>query len=253
MALNRPWRFLTAEYPEDPVFNYALESSIAEHVGARKVPSTLRLWQPGRCLAVGRFDVRLPHFEAAVEQIKRQNIIVIQRMSGGKAVWQDDGYLNFSVVAPRASLGIPETYREYSEGLIRGFRALGVESRFEHIEGAFCDGPYDLATSGQKLVGTAQIQKKDFVVVHGTILVDCDIHEMVKQVSEFYKLAGGESALRAETMISLVNAAGRKLSHNEIIEAICEGYQSYLGDLVTDAITASEVERAMALQKERVL
>jgi lipoate-protein ligase A len=253
MALNERWRFLTAEFPEDPAFNYALESSIAEHVGARKVLPTLRLWQPGRCLAVGRFDVRLPRFETAVQQLKDKKIIVIQRMSGGKAVWQENGYLNFSVIAPRASLGIPEAYREYSEGLIRGFRVLGVESRFEHVEGAFCDGPYDLATGGKKLVGTAQVQKKNFVIVHGTILIDCDIHKMVRYVSEFYGLAGGESSLRAETMIPLVDAADRKLPHSEIIEAIREGYQSSLGELISDEISASEVKLAKALRQERIL
>ncbi|MBI1729112.1 lipoate--protein ligase family protein [Candidatus Acetothermia bacterium] len=253
MALNERWRFLTAEFPSDPAFNYALENSIAEHVGARKVLPTLRLWQPGRCLAVGRFDVRLPRFETAVQQLKAQKIRVIQRISGGKAVWQERGYLNFSVIAPRTSLGIPESYRQYSEGLIRGFRALGVESRFEHVEGAFCDGPYDLATGGQKLVGTAQVQKKSFVIVHGTILVDCDIHEMVHYVSEFYRHAGGESSLRAETMISLVEAAGRKLTQSEIIDAIHEGYQSSLGVLVEEENTSSELELAKAHRQERDL
>ncbi len=255
MALSRSWRLLRSEYPDDPLFNYALEGAIAEHVGAEEKPPTIRLWQPGRCLALGRFDSRLPNFSSAVEQMRRKKILVIKRMSGGKAVWQDVGYLNFSVISPRrAALGIPEAYREYSEGLIRGFRLLGIESRFEHVEGAFCDGPYDLATTqSRKLVGTAQVQKKNFIIVHGTILVDSDVRDMVRYVSEFYELAGAPSQLRAERMTTLSEAAGRVLAIHDVIGAIQSGYASYWGHIEPEEISARELERAQALKPERVL
>ncbi len=161
------WRFSQAEYPSDTARNYALDPAIAEHISQGKAPATVRLWRPGRCLAVGRFDNRLPHFREAVQYMKSQRIEIVQRMSGGKAIWQDAGYLNFSIIAPKQSLkfGIPETYREFSQGLVLGFRALGIGTEFKHVEGAFCDGPYDLAVNGRKLVGTAQVQKRGFIIV----------------------------------------------------------------------------------------
>jgi len=248
------WRLLRAQYPSDPGLNYALERAVAESVGSGEVPPTLRLWEPGTCLALGRFDIRLPHFDAAVRAMKEQDVLIVHRMSGGKAVWQDVGYLNFSVIAPRTRLGIPEAYRAYSEGLIRGFRRFGVETDFEHVEGAFCDGPYDLAMNGLKLVGTAQVQKKSFMIVHGTILIDCDIRDMVKNVSAFYELGGDPSHLRAETMISLAHAAPeQQVTMDSAIAAFADGYRSTFGALVEDKLTEIELARARELVENVVL
>ena len=241
------WRLLTTEYPDDPAFNYAIEQAVAEHVASGEVPATLRLWQPGTCLALGRFDSKLRQFSSAVKTMKDDGYLILHRMSGGKAVWQDTGYLNFSVIAPRTKLGIPEAYREYSEGLIRGFKSFGVETNFEHVEGAFCDGPYDLAMSGIKLVGTAQVQKRGYIIVHGTILIDCDVNDMVRIVSEFYELAGDPSHLRAETMISLVDAAQQKISMQAAIDAFASGYREHFGSLAESDISEFEIERAREL------
>jgi lipoate-protein ligase A len=251
--MSERWRFLRSEFPEDPALNYAIETSISEHVGTGVVPPTLRLWQPGKCLAVGRFDSKLPNFESAVAAMKEKGVLVLQRMSGGKAVWQDKGYLNFSVIIPRTRIGIPEAYRKYSEGLIRGFRSLGVETDFEHVEGAFCDGPYDLAANGIKLVGTAQVQKKNFIMVHGTILIDCDVRDMVEIVSRFYEIAGEPSHLITETMASLRDLAGREVSMSESIEAIRAGYEETLGAMIEQQISAEELGLAKAKIAERVL
>ena len=247
------WRLLTTDFPDNPPFNYALEQAIAEQVATGSEPATLRLWQPGTCLALGRFDSRLPDFANAVESMKNEGYLILHRMSGGKAVWQDSGYLNFSVIAPRTKLGVPEAYREYSEGLIRGFRSFGVETDFEHVEGAFCDGPYDLAMNGIKLVGTAQVQKKGFIIVHGTILIDCDVNDMVRIVSQFYELAGDPSHLRAETMTSLVDAAAKPIAMDEAIEAFAAGYREHFGNMEISEISQVELDRAKELQSELTL
>lgn len=249
------WRFTRAEQTDDPALNYALDLAIAEHISQGQSPATVRLWQPGRCLAVGRFDNRLPHFGEVVQHIKSQGIEIIQRMSGGKAVWQDVGYLNFSIIAPKQSLefGIAETYREFSQGLVLGFRALGVETEFKQVEGAFCDGPYDLAVHGSKLVGTAQVQKRGFVIVHGTILVDCDLDEMMERISEFYEHAGQPTHLRRETMTTVAAQLGWPLAMKDLMDALREGYQQTLGELTEEELLASEWERARELRGEVIL
>jgi len=249
------WRFTRAQQPDDPALNYALDRAIAEYVGQGRVPVTVRLWRPGRCLAVGRFENRLPHFHQAVQHMKEQGLLVLQRMSGGKAVWQDRGYLNFSVIAPQPSLklGIPETYREFSRGLMLGLQALGVETSFGHVEGAFCDGPYDLTVNGKKLVGTAQVQKRSFRVVHGTILVDCDLDEMIERISEFYEHAGRPTQVRRESMTTVVSELGKSLSLDELVGALQEGYEKTLGQFRDAELTPGEWQRAGELRGEVAL
>lgn len=245
--MGTTWRLLTDDAPAQPAVNYALDRAIAEGVGAGDVPPTVRLWRPGRCLALGRFDTKLPHFQDAVEHMNAQGHPVLHRLSGGRAVWQDEGYLNFSVTAPRERMGVPEAYKKFSQGFMAGLEGLGLESAFKHVEGAFCDGPYDLAIGERKLVGTAQVQKRTYMIVHGTAMVDCDIDDMVRVVSEFYERAGDPMDLRAETMITLREAIGRPVGMAEVIEELSEGFRAALGALERQSATDVELARAREL------
>ncbi len=236
-----------ADTPNDPALNYALDQAVAEHVGSGDIAPTVRLWKPGRCLALGRFDTKLPHVDDAVAHMKAQGHVVLHRLSGGKAVWQDEGYLNFSVMAPREHMGVPEAYRTFSEGFMAGLEELGLASAFKHVEGAFCDGPYDLAIGERKLVGTAQVQKRTYMIVHGTAMVDCDVADMVDIVGEFYERAGDPMDLRAETMITLRDALGRPIKTRDVIEGLAEGYRASLGSMEHDDVAETELNRAHEL------
>jgi len=246
------WRLIRVEFQGDPALNYALDAAIAQYVGEGLVPPTIRLWRPGRCLAVGRLDTRLPRFEGAVSRLKSQGIAVIRRLSGGKAVWQDESYLNFSVIAPR-NMKVPEAYMRFSEGVRVGLRRLGIESTFGHVEGSFCDGPYDLAVGEKKLVGTAQVQKRGYIIVHGTILVDCDLAETIAKISEFYRLAGSPIRLRREAMTTLAEELRRPISQEELIEALMDGHQSALGKFREEEPSKDELELAERLEREHML
>ena len=251
--MTAPWRLLTIDRPDDPAVNYALDQAIAEHVGSGDVPPTVRLWQPGRCLALGRFDTKLPRFREAVGHMKSQGHLTLHRLSGGKAVWQDAGYLNFSVMAPREQMGVPEAYKKFSEGFMAGLDELGLQSAFKHVEGAFCDGPYDLAIGERKLVGTAQVQKRSYMIVHGTAMVDCEIEAMVRIVGEFYERAGEPMDLRADTMITLREALQRPVEVDDVVEGLTRGYEASLGTMERDDATDDELDRAHALRETVVL
>jgi lipoate-protein ligase A len=254
MAMTEPWRFLVGETESagDPALQYALDAAIAEHVGRGLVPPTVRLWRPGRCLALGRFDVRLPRYQEAVERFKARGVVVLRRSSGGRAVWQDERYLNFSVIARTSGRpGIPEAYRRYLEGVRLGLHLLGLEADMRHVAGAFCDGPYDLAVGGRKLVGTAQIQKRGVVIVHGTMPVTGGLEEMIRTVTEFYELSGRPVGLRRESMATLAELLGREIPWGDLIEALREGHRRALGDLRDEDLLPGE--RAQANERSEAL
>ena len=235
---------------DDPAIGYALDTAIAEHVAQGRVPPTVRIWRPGRCLALGRFDTRLPRYSEAVAHLRAQGIVVLRRQSGGQAVWQDENFVNVSIIAPQVKrLGIPEAYRTYLEGVRRGLSLLGIEAEFRHVEGAFCDGPYDLAVGERKLMGTAQIQRRGVVVVHGTMPVWGGLEEMLRWVPEFYAWAGKPIRLREETMLSLIELLDRDIPPEDVQEALMEGHRQTLGPLVAQGIEAEEGQRAEELRK----
>jgi lipoate-protein ligase A len=249
------WRLLI-DSSMDSALAYALDAAIAERVGQGLALPTIRLWRPGRCLALGRFDSKLPQFTRAVEQLKADGLVVLKRLSGGQAVWQDERFLNFSVIAPRRAkerLGIPETYKRYSQGFVLGLRELGLNAEFRRVEGAFCDGPYDLAVSGKKLVGTAQVQKRGVVVVHGTMPVAGGLEEMVRWVSKFYELAGKPVQLKRESMATLHEVLGQKVPWKSLIDALQEGHRCAFGAVELEELLPEEWARAHELRETLLL
>ena len=250
MSLGKDWRLILEDCAKDPVLGYALDTAIAERVGEGTSPPTVRIWRPGRCLALGRFDVRLPRYREAVSHLRSQGIVVLRRQSGGQAVWQDPHFVNVSVIAPQEKrLGIPEAYRIYLAGVQKGLSLLGVETAFRHVEGAFCGGPDDLAVGGRKLLGTAQIQKRGMVVVHGTMPVWGGLPEMIHWVSAFYARAGRSVRLREEAMVTLAELLDREIAWEELEEGLVEGHRKALGPLVPQAVSTEERARAEALRK----
>lgn len=247
------WRLILEGRGDDPAFGYALDTAIAEHVARGRVPPTLRIWRPGRCLALGRFDTRLPRYREAVARLRAQGVWVLRRPSGGQAVWQDENFVNVSLIVPVPQgrrLGIPEAYRAYLAGVQRGLSFLGVETEFRRVEGAFCDGPYDLAVGGRKLMGTAQIQKRGVVVVHGTMPVWGGIPETIRWVSRFYAQAGQPTPLREETMVTLAELLDRAIPLRELQAALVEGHRQALGTVSLQEVSAVERARAEELRGE---
>ena len=181
---------------------------------------------------------------------------MLKRLSGGQAIWQDERFLNFSVIAPRRireRLGIPEAYRHYSQGLILGLRELGLKAEFRHVEGAFCDGPYDLAVSGRKLVGTAQVQKRNYVIVHGTMPIAGGLGEMISWVSRFYELAGKPVGLKRESMATLYELLGQRISWKSLIDALREGHRRAFGAVELEVPLPEEQAQAHELRETLLL
>ncbi len=229
---------------------YALEAAIAEAVAEGRAPPTVWIWRPAEGLALGRFDSRLPRFREAVRALDAQGVELVRRSSGGQAVWQSPEFVNVSVFAPvrgRPRPGVPEAYRRYTQGLVAALARLSLKAEFQHVEGAFCDGPYDLAVDGKKLVGTAQVQKRGVVLVHGTMPVWGGLEGMLYWVSRFYALAGRPVRLERDAMATLQELLERDLSQDELVEALVLGHEEALGPLVLEEPSEHERARAGAL------
>ena len=252
----KTWRLVLDLKANDPAYHrplarqYALEAAIAEAVSQEMVPPTVWIWRPQEGLALGRFDSRLPRFQEAVRALDAQGVELDRRSSGGQAVWQSPEFVNVSVFAPvqrGPRPGVPEAYRRYTQGLVAALARLSLKAEFQHVEGAFCDGPYDLAVDGKKLVGTAQVQRKGLVLVHGTMPVWGGLDGMLYWVSRFYALAGRPVRLEREAMATLAELLGRMPSQDELVEALVLGHEEALGPLVLGEPSEHERARAEAL------
>jgi len=149
----------------DPGLNLALDEAILGEVARGDVPSTLRVWRNPRCVVVGRGQ-RIED-EADLAACGRLQIPVLQRASGGGAVYHHSGNLNFSLYLPLT--GIWTSVRD-SQGRITGFLASALRERFgigaEAREGA-------VFAQGCKVSGSAQLRRRA-LLHHGTLLLAPD-------------------------------------------------------------------------------
>jgi lipoate-protein ligase A len=145
----------------DPFSNLALEESLLERGFGFESAVLVSINDP--CVVIGRNQNPWVEVSAGFE------LPVLRRVSGGGAVYQDRGNLNWSILVPR-----PRHDQQAELALIIGaLRKLGVEAESGPRGGLFVavDGPW----KGAKLSGTARRLSATRVLHHGTLLVDADL------------------------------------------------------------------------------
>ena len=119
-------------------------------------------WRPtDHALVMPRRMSRLENFEAACAELAIAGWPVLLRETGGEPVPQSHATVNVALVyvAPRSEGDhgrIENAYERLCLPLCEVLREWGGVASVGEIDGAFCDGRYNVNLNGRKLVGTAQ-------------------------------------------------------------------------------------------------
>ncbi len=151
----------------DPFCNLATEDFLLDR--ARDLAPVLYLWR-GRCsVVIGKHqnpwrECQLPALRAAGGELAR-------RVSGGGAVYHDEGNLNYAFICPRGSFDKDAQYTV----VCRALAGLGIS--------AARMGKSSIGVEGAKISGNAFCYRRQGVLHHGTLLV----HAHLKRIGEFLK------------------------------------------------------------------
>lgn len=244
---------ITPNLPEDTIsLSPVLAEVMARTVVQQQVPAVLiRRHHP--YILLGPKDRRLPYLDAGVKWLQSQGYAVFMRVGGGSAVLLDQGCLSFGVARPCRDFTMWEkNFREMAQGVILGLRHLGVSSQFGRAVGSYCEGPFDLVSSGQKISGIAQAIRGGYALVSGMLLVNQDPIRTTALLQEFYVRAGSDIRLDARAVTSLNLAAGRDLSLEQVHDALLAGFQECY-TLAPQPLTDAEINLARQLYQERQL
>jgi len=152
---------LTVSDQTDPYLNLAVEEYLAERLAEERV---LFLWVNSPVVVIGVNQD--PWLESDPARLARERVALARRMSGGGAVFQDAGNLNFSFMCARRDLRPEE-----NSALVCGvLRSLGLE--------AVADRRHRIMVRGRKVSGSAFRLSRRYAVHHGTLLVDVSIERM---------------------------------------------------------------------------
>ena len=233
----KSWRFLDLEFPEDPWFNMAVEEAISLHVGKGDVLPTFRFWRNKNAVVIGYFQsvkdvVNMPF-------VKKLGIAVIRRFSGGGAVYQDLGNLNFAFSIPRNSGLIPfdvlKSYEKLCSGVILGLKKMGFKARFKPIN--------DIIIGDKKVSGNAQARQKGYVLHHGTLMVDTNLDNLIA----LQGISTPVTTLKREKGVD-----EQSLSLDLVKKKLCEGIEETLNiRLKPGKLTRKEEETAIKMLEEK--
>ena len=175
----------------------------------------LLFWQPSdRALVMPRRLSRLPGFEAACQASAENGWPVLLRETGGEPVPQSAATVNIALVyAPPRSEGdhgrIETAYRRLCDPICTLLTELGGNASLGEVEGAFCDGRFNVNLDGRKMVGTAQRWRQSkggqrpVGLVHGALLLDDERESMVQAVNRVNEVCGLDQRVRAQSHIAL--------------------------------------------------
>ena len=164
---------LTLATPEE---NLACDEVLLDLCDAGSRQGVLRFWEPLQYFVVVGYANRVA-VEVNQEFCRRHDIPILRRCSGGGAVLQGPGCLNYSLILPIADsptlTGIAET---------NDFVLGRHQSAFQALLGAPVgkQGQTDLAIGGLKFCGNSQRRRKDALLFHGSFLLQVDIGFMEK-------------------------------------------------------------------------
>lgn len=191
------------------------EQDLLASVCAGDAEFGLLFWQPSdRALVMPRRLNRLPGFDHACEISAAAGWPVLLRETGGEPVPQSAATINIALVyAPPRNEGdlnrIETGYHRLCDPICQLLDELGGTSSLGEIDGAFCDGRFNVNLDGRKMVGTAQRWRQSqggqrpVGLVHGAMLMDNERESMVAAVNRFNEACGLEQRVRAESHIAL--------------------------------------------------
>lgn len=266
------WRYLHTGN-SSPAYNMALDEAILVAISRGEAPPTVRYygWDPAT-LSIGYFQKSQ---EVNIEAVKQEGIGFVRRATGGRAVLHDKE-LTYSIIVPEDYPGIPttvtEAYRVLSEGLLLGFRALGLnaemvnlaseeeKAKYESVGSSACfDSPswYELVVEGKKIAGSAQTRQKGVVLQHGSILQELDADQLFRLLNfRSEKLAANLKESFSEKAVAindLLRGLGREtVSLKQVEEAFYKGISQGLGvELKQGELTPLEQELTEQLIQEK--
>ncbi|NMH74375.1 lipoate--protein ligase family protein [Bacillus sp. RO2] len=263
------WRFIDSQN-QSPAFNMALDEALLDWHSKGIIPPTIRFygWNPPT-LSVGYFQK--VEKEINMERVKELGLGFVRRPTGGRGVLHDME-LTYSVIVseehPEMPQTVTEAYRVISEGILEGFKALGLDAYFaiprteEEKQGlknprsSVCfDAPswYELVVEGRKVAGSAQTRQKGVILQHGSILLDIDedmLFSLFNYPSERVKERMQKNFKNKAVAINALRE--NPVTMEEAKKAFYEGFEKGLNiTLETYELTEAELAEVHAIMEKK--
>ncbi|MGG0666626.1 biotin/lipoate A/B protein ligase family protein [Viridibacillus arvi] len=267
--MKTTWYFINSG-PCSPAFNMALDEALLHWHSKGLIPPVIRFyeWNPAT-LSIGYFQRAEKDID--FEQLHKLNVGFVRRPTGGRAVLHEHE-LTYSIIVnedyPDMPKTVTEAYRVLSEGLLLGFRNLGLDAYFsipdseekradlKTPKSAVCfDAPswYELVVEGKKVAGSAQTRQEGVILQHGAILIDLDDEKLIS-LFKFPSEASKERMRKhlPQKAVAINQLAQKPVDVETCISAFRKGFEDGLDiELVPYTLTEEQTNFVNNLAKTR--
>lgn len=228
--------------------NIAFDAALIELHREGAIPDSMRFLRFRPVALLGRHQA-LSH-EIKPAYCREHGIGIGRRVTGGGAIYFDEGQLGWELVVSRTRLPLG-TLADFTRaiceaaahGLATGF---GIDARYRPRN--------DIEVGGRKISGTGGFFDGDTLFYQGTVLIDADLARMMACLNvPAEKLAKRDLDRPEARVTTLKDVLGRVPDVAEVQAALIAGFRERLGFIPErGAILAVEEERARTLHDEEI-
>ncbi len=228
--------------------NIAFDPALIELRQQGRVPDTIRFMRFPPTALIGRHQDLSR--EINLDNCAEDGVGIVRRLTGGGAIYLDEGQLGWELVFHRASLGIPtlpDLAAAICNAAAAGLRELGVAARFRPRN--------DIEVGGRKISGTGGFFDGDVLIYQGTVLVDMNPRQMTRALNiPAAKIAKHDLDSAEQRIVTLKELLGDELPDIETIKAaLVQGFEKGLGiQTYAGEITAAEEGLAQRYLDEEI-
>ncbi len=210
-------------------FYLAMEEYIARNID---VQDAFFIWQVEPSVVFGRNQ--LIENEVNIDYCKKHNVQMYRRKSGGGCVYADMSNMMLAYVTSSDQVCL--THHKYVSMVVQSLRKLGIPAE--------ANGRNDILLNGRKVSGNAFYHIPGRSIVHGTMLWDTNMENMVGSITPDDEKLISKGVKSVRQRVALLKDHTDK-SLEEIRDFIVK-------DICTDslALTEEDVEKIQEIEKE---
>ncbi len=231
--------FIENEGITDPRINLALEEYALRNFG--ESDDYLLFYINGPSIIIGRNQNTLE--EINDEYVRENGIHVVRRMSGGGAVYHDEGNLNFSFITNYKKENL-HNFKKFTKPVIQVLKQMGVDAEMS--------GRNDILAEGRKISGNAQFSTGKRMFSHGTLLFNSDLEEVTRALDvKMSKIESkGHKSVRSR-VANISEFLNDELSVSEFRQRLLDGLYRERDNFETYHLTDDEWKAVHDLRDEK--
>ncbi|NLJ71628.1 MAG: lipoate--protein ligase [Syntrophomonadaceae bacterium] len=212
----------------NPYYNLAFEEYMLKQEG---INSLFFIWQNEPVVVIGKNQNA--YDEVDIEYLKKSDIALVRRISGGGAVYHDLGNINFTFI-DLTTKGVAFDFARFTAPVIKTLDKIGIKAQHE--------GRNDITIAGKKFSGNAQFRQGAKVMHHGTLLYNVDLENMTNVLNVNTEKMGAKGVKSVRSRVTNISEhLDIDLSVEEFKELLIKNLQAELKIMDTIILKADDL------------